>query len=148
MATPGLYGLTVEKMMIDTAALSIESETAVKGMLAQSAYTPDYDAHDFRNDVTNEPGASGTYAAGGSVLTTTDLTPASPAATQIKFATANPSWTSATLTARVFVGYFTVGTAATDMLIWLSDFGADVSSTAGTYTVTCPANGWWFLDYS
>lgn len=145
----GVYGLTVEKMMIDTVSKSIESETDVKAQLIQNAYTPNFDTDAFRSTTTtNEPGASGTYAAGGSVLTTTDITPASPAATQEKYATASPSWTSATITARGLIGYILIGTAGTDMLLWDSDFGADVSSTAGTYTVTTPANGWWYLDYA
>lgn len=144
----GLFGLTIEKMLNDTAGQNIESETAVKGMLVQNAYTPDFDVQDFRADVTNEPGASGSYAAGGSVLTTTEVTVASPAATQAKYATASPSWTSATITARGLIGYFNVGSAATDMLIWDSDFGGDVTSTAATFTVTTPTNGWFYFDYA
>jgi hypothetical protein len=144
-----MFGLTLEKILIDTAGISVESETLVKASLTTDAYTPAFDTHDFRDDYnTNEPAASGTYALGGSALTTTEVTVASPAATQLKYASASPSWTGATLTARGLIGYLNVGSAATDMLLWDSDFGGNVSSTAGTFTVTCPANGWWFVDYA
>src|SRR5262245_29800759 len=148
----GFYGLTLRDFFTQawTMTSGLDSETLVKAQLVTNAYTPNFDTDDFRNDLgANEPGASGTYAAGGSVLTTTAFTVASPAATQVKYATANPSWTSATLTARGLVGYHvTGGASSTDRLFWDSDFGADVSSTAGTYTVTCPTNGWWFVDYA
>lgn len=146
----GMYGLTLEKFFIDTMGMSLESETLVKVHLVQNAYTPDFDAHNFRDDTNvNEPGASGTYALGGSVLTSTDLTPASPAATQLKYAGANLSWTSATITARGAIGYHvTGGAASTDPVIWDSDFGGDVSSTAGTFSITWHANGIFFVDYA
>lgn len=146
----GMYGLTLEKILIDTAGISVESETLIKGALVTNAYTPNFDTHDFCDDAipTNEPANSGTYAAGGSVLTTTEVTVASPAATQLKYATASPSWTGATLTARGLLGYYEVGAGSADMLLWDSDFGGDVSSTAGTFTVTCPANGWFYFDYA
>lgn len=143
----GLYGLTIEKFLINT-AWSIESETLDKLMLVQDAYTPNFDTHDFRNDVTNEPGNSGTYASGGDVITTTEVTVASPAATQAKFASANSAWTGTTITARGTVVYHTTGAAGTDELLCANTFGSDVATAGGTFTVQIPANGYWYIDYA
>lgn len=145
----GLYGLTLEKFFIDTMGMSIESETLVKLMLAQDAYTPNFDTHNFRDDVTPEPGASGTYAAGGSVLTTTELTVASPAATQIKYDTDDVSWTGTTITARGGVHYHvTGGASSTDPIIGANAFAGDVSTSGGTFTYQVHSNGHWYIDYA
>jgi hypothetical protein len=145
----GLYGLTLEKFLIDTMGMSIESETLVKMMLVQDAYTPNFDTHNFRDDVTNEPGGSGTYATGGSVLTTTELTVASPAATQIKYDTDDLSWTGTTITARGGVHYHvTGGASSTDPIIGANAFAGDVVTSGGTFTYQVHANGHWFIDYA
>ncbi len=55
---------------------------------------------------------------------------------------ADPSWTSATITARYAVIYdATPGTAGTNPLIALVDFGEDVSSTAATFSIVFAALG-------
>lgn len=54
---------------------------------------------------------------------------------------ADPSWTTATLTARTAVVYKSTGTASTSPLLWVIDFGADVSSTAATFQITLPSVG-------
>ena len=54
---------------------------------------------------------------------------------------ADPSWSTATLTARMAVVYKSTGTASTSPLLCVIDFGADVSSTAATYQITLPAVG-------
>lgn len=146
----GYYGLTFEKQWIDTIGLSMESETAVKVMLAAAAYTANFDTHNFRDDITNEPGNSGTYAAGGSLLTTTEITVGSPAAGQLKYDGDDLSWTGSTITARYAVGYFTRGGASSaDEVIWQSDFGGDVSTAGGTFSITWHAtNAIIYVDYT
>jgi hypothetical protein len=147
----GLYGLTLEKFFnqaLTSFTSGIESETLVKLMLAQDAYTPNFDTHDFRNDVTNEPSNSGTYAAGGSVLTTTELTVASPAATQMKYDTDDVSWTGTTITARGGVHYKNTGTSATDELVGANAFTGDVTTSGGTFTYQVHSNGHWYIDYA
>lgn len=54
---------------------------------------------------------------------------------------ADPAWTTATITARYCAFYVDTGSAATSALLSLQDFGADVSSTASTYTVTLHSLG-------
>jgi len=101
-----------------------------------------------RNDVTNEPGNSGTYASGGSVLTSTELVVATPAATQINYDAADLSWTGTTITARGAVTFRNVGTAATDEIIVANSFASDVSTSGGTFTLSWHVNGLFFIDYA
>jgi hypothetical protein len=55
---------------------------------------------------------------------------------------ADTAWTSSTITARYAVIYdATPGTDATRPLIAYVDFGADVSTTAGTFTLTYDSAG-------
>lgn len=46
--------------------IDFDSDT-IKMLLTTSAYTPDFDAHDYRDDVTNEVSGTG-YTAGGATL--------------------------------------------------------------------------------
>jgi hypothetical protein len=99
-----------------------------------SAYTPDKDTHTKRSDVTNEVAASGSYVAGGlaaTVTVTKDL-----ANDRIDISLGAVSATTATITARGAVYYKAVGSAATDRLVAYIDFGSDVTSTAGTFSLT------------
>ena len=50
-------------------------------------------------------------------------------------------WSSSTITARYVVLYKDTGTSATSQLIAYFDLGADVSSTAGAFTITWDATG-------
>lgn len=80
---------------------------------------------------TNETSGTG-YTAGGNTLTRIDPTSSGTTAfTDF----ADSSWTTATITARGLGIY-----NSTDSNKWVSahDFGGDVSSTAGTFTVVFP----------
>lgn len=147
----GFFGLTLEKFFIQglTWTSGLESETLNKLMLVQDAYTPAFDTHNFRDDVTNEPGNSGTYSSGGSVLTTTEINMTTPAATQLNWTAANPTgWTGTTITARGIVTYHTTGAAGTDELVTANTFGSDVVTAGGTFSVTFHANGIFYVDYA
>jgi hypothetical protein len=127
-----------------TGAIDLDGDT-FKIMLVTSTYAPNIDTHTKRSDITNEVTGTG-YTAGGATLTSTvvtnDLTN-----DRTKFSSANPSWATATITARGAVIYKSRGGAATaDELVCYLDFGSDQTSTAGTFTVTCPANGWIYLS--
>jgi hypothetical protein len=56
---------------------------------------------------------------------------------------ADLSWPASTITARYCVIYKDTGSDASSQLLALIDFGADVSTTAGTLTITLPALGLW-----
>ncbi len=141
------YGLTLEKYLKSTAAVDLESETNVYCIMVTDTYAPAFDTHDFYDDITNE--VTGTnYTAGGQALTTTELTVGSPAAGQIKYDSADPSWASSTIAdAMAAVHYGEVGASSADELIFLSDFVTAASTTNGTFTIQVDTNGWWYIDY-
>lgn len=144
----GLFGVTWEKMMIDTAAQSLEAETH-KGLLVVDALTPNFDTMDFRDDVTANEASGAGYTAGGNTLTTTVITLAAPAAESMKWDFDDPSWASSTITAAMaLVTYFNVGAAATDMLISLHDFITGATTSNGLLLVAIHADGAVNLDYA
>lgn len=119
----------------------------IKVALATSSYTPDQDAHDFFNDITNEVTGTG-YTAGGATLGTPTVTLTGGTNT-VKFDGDDTSWTTSTITARYAIIYdSTPGTAATNPLIAYVDFGADVISTAGTFLIQWNAAGIGTITYS
>lgn len=140
----GAYGLSLEKMMIDTLGQSLEAETH-KGLLVTDSEAPNFDTHDFRNDILAEVSGTG-YTAGGNTMTTTEITLSSGVLT---WDAADFSWPTSTITsAMALVLYTNVGSAATDQLILLLDFVTAVSSSAGTLAVTINASGLMTLDYT
>lgn len=139
----GLYGLTLEKMFIDTAGQSMEAETH-KEALVQDGYTPNFDTHDFRNDLTNE--VTGTnYTAGGVAVTGTEITISSGVLT---FDAADTVYTTVTISdAMAGVFYFNVGADTTDQLILLQDFVTSASATAANFTIQHNASGILTIDF-
>ncbi|MGE0229317.1 MAG: hypothetical protein AB7U23_12520 [Dehalococcoidia bacterium] len=112
----------------------------LKVTLHTSTYTPDLDNHDFQNDLTNEVAGTG-YTAGGKTLTTVTFTYTAGTNTW-KLDADDVSWTGSTITARyAVVADTTPGTAATNRLLVLVDFGADVVSSGGNFDITWDAAG-------
>ena len=112
----------------------------IKVMLCTNAYTPAQDTHVFKSDVTNEVTGTG-YTAGGATLgsKTLDYTAGTNV---IKFDAADVSWAASTITARYAVIYDdTPATDATKPLLGYVDFGADQSTSNGTFTITWDAAG-------
>jgi hypothetical protein len=143
ITSAGMYGLTLEKMLIDTAGQSMEAETH-KELLVQDAHTPAFDTHDFRDDVTNEVSGTG-YTTGGVTVTATEITLASGVLT---FDMADTVYTTVTIVdAMAGIFYFNVGTAATDQLILLQDFVTAASATAANFTIQHAAGGVLTIDY-
>lgn len=136
----GLYGLTIEKMFIDTAGESLEAEDN-EGTLVSDSYTPDYDTHDFHADLTNELTTSGQPS-----ITSTELTLSSGTMT---FDAADTVFSSVTVTdAMAHVIYTNVGTSGTDQLVLLQDFVTAASASAADFTVQHNASGIFTLDYT
>lgn len=111
----------------------------IKVALATSSYTPDQDAHVFFNDITNEVTGTG-YTAGGATLGSKTSNYTSGTNTQVLDA-ADTSWTTSTITARYAIIYKSTGTSSTSPLIGYVNFGADVSSSGGTFQITWDAAG-------
>lgn len=142
----GYYGLTLEKQLIDTLGKSLESETDIKVLMCEDGYTPNYDTHNFRDDVTNEVVGTA-YTAGGVVITTTEITLASGVLT---YDAADASWAASTIpNAMAAVGYVGRGGASSaDEVLWLSDFVTAASTTNGTFTIQWNASGIFTIDYT
>jgi len=140
----GLYGLTLEKVFIDTLGESFEAEDN-KVLMVTDSEAPNFDTHDFRNDILAEVTGTG-YTLGGVALTSTEITLASGVLT---FDAADVSWASSTIAnAMAAVHYTNVGTSATDQLCSLHDFVTAASTTNGTFTIAWHASGLWTLDYT
>ena len=118
----------------DMARGAIDYDTdSFKGMLVTSTYTPNKDTDLKRSAVTNEVSGTG-YTAGGvaSVCTVTKDT----ANDKVTLEFAAVSWATSTITARALVIYKSRGGADTaDELVAYNDFGSDVSSAGGTFSV-------------
>lgn len=111
----------------------------IKVMLCTSAYTPDQDAHIYKSSVTNEVSGTG-YTAGGATLASKTITYGSSTNT-ITLDAADVTWSSSSITARYAVIYDSTGTDATSALIGYVDFGADVTSSGGDFTITWDSAG-------
>jgi hypothetical protein len=139
VVTGSLYGLTAQKM-IDGSTPIVWTTATLKVALTTSTYTPNQDTHHFFSDITNEITGTG-YTAGGATLgspTTTYDT----ASDQIRLDAADTTWTTSTLTARdAIVWCDTAGASTTDPVIGWVNFGADVSTTAGTFQITWDSTG-------
>jgi hypothetical protein len=124
-----IYNSAVDDMA--RGAIDFDTDT-FKVMLVTSSYTPNKDTHDKRDDVTNEVSGTG-YTAGGvtSACTVTKDT----ANDRVTLSFAAVSWASSTITARGAVIYKSTGTASNDNLVAYNDFGSDVASASGTFTV-------------
>lgn len=126
------------KYALATNAVNLATST-FKFMLVTSSYTPDIDTHQFRSDVTNEV-VGGGYSAGG--VTLTGVAISSDLVNNLtKWTADNPSWASATITARGGVIYLNSGLVSTDRLVSYIDFGSNASSTNATFLVQWGANG-------
>jgi hypothetical protein len=132
-----------DKYFLSANAATINfTSDSIKVMLCTSTYTPNQGTHQFKSDITNEVTGTG-YTATGVALGTKTATTATRVAT---FDAADTSWTTSTITARYAVVYdATPASDATRPLICYVDFGADVISSGGTFSITWDALGIWTL---
>jgi hypothetical protein len=99
----------------------------------------DQDTNDFLDDLPDHEVANGNgYATGGATLGSKTCTVAAKVTT---FDAADTAWSASTITARYAVIYYATGTAGTSLLIGYVDFGADQSSSSGTFQITWNASG-------
>lgn len=105
-----------------------------KVLLTTSSYAADKDTHTKRSDVTDEVVGAG-YTSGGAAATVTVTK--DTANDRIDVSLGAASWPSATITARFAVYYKSRGGASSsDELVAVIDFGSDITSTAGTFSLT------------
>lgn len=105
-----------------------------KVMLTTSSYAENKDTHEFRSDVTNEVSGTG-YTTGGNTVTVT-VNAIDTVNDRVEITLGGTTWPSSTITARKAVYYKSRGGAASaDEIIAVNDFGSDVISTGGTFTL-------------
>lgn len=138
------YGVPVKNMYDGTDAIDWNTDT-IKISLHTSSYTPDRDADDYHNDATNEITGTG-YTAGGATIGSPTVTFDS-GTDEIRLDHADPSWGSASFTARTAVWYKDKGGASSaDPLIAYLPFGSDVTVSSGTFSITIDSTGALKLD--
>lgn len=113
---------------------SIDFDTdTFKVLLTTSGYAENKDTHDFRDDVTNEVTGTGYTAGGNTVTVSVTLDTAND---RVDITLGGTTWPTSTITARKAIYYKSRGGAASaDELIACNDFGSDVVSTGGTFTL-------------
>lgn len=127
------------KRDIMNGSIDLDTDT-VKVMLVTSSYTADQDAHDKRDDITNEVAGTG-YSSGGAALANKSVT-ADNTDNEGVFDADDVVWSSASITARGAVLYKSRGGASSaDELICYIDFSADKTSTAADFTLSWNAEG-------
>jgi hypothetical protein len=132
------YGPAIEGQYGTTAARRVDWVTdTIKVALATSSYTPNQDAHDFFNDITNEVSGTG-YTAGGATLGTKSVVLTGGTNT-VALIAATSVWTTATFTARYAIVYKDTGTASTSPVLGYVDFGGDQTVNAATFSIVWDA---------
>lgn len=113
---------------------------SIKVLLVTSAYAFDQDAHKYKSSITNEVTGTG-YTAGGATLASPTIT-YNAGTNLLVLDGADVSWANSTITARGAVIYdSTPATDATKPLIAFVDFGQDITSSGGNFTITWDATG-------
>lgn len=130
-ATAHVYGLAIQSLTSKLADLGTDT---LKVMLLTSVYTPNQGTHQYQSDLTNEVTGTG-YTAGGQALVSVTKTYNTGTKTWTLDAS-DTVWAASTLTARYAVVYdASPGTTATNPLLCYLDFGVDIPSAGGNYTV-------------
>lgn len=111
----------------------------IKVALVTAAYTPDKDAHQYFDDITNEIAGTG-YTAGGETLGTKAID-GDDANDRAEFDAADVTWSVATFTCRAGILYKDTGTPSTSPLIAYIDFGQDISPSAADFSILWDAEG-------
>jgi hypothetical protein len=104
-----------------------------KVMLTTSADVPSEGNDIYRSGVTGEVAAGNGYTTGGQAIVPTIALDTTTHKVTVTFPAV--SWPSSTITARHARYYLSTGNAATDLMIAQDDFGADVSSTNGPFSL-------------
>lgn len=143
--TAFLNGLSWEKQ-INGSSVTVFSSATVK-MSLHTALTGNMDSDDFFNDISGTEITGTGYSAGGYTFAAKAST-YDTASDQIRLDnTTDPNWTTSTLSATdAAVWVDTAGASSTDPVYGEVDFGATVTTTAGTFTVTLDATGWAVFD--
>ena len=128
------------KRDIANGSIDLDTDT-IKVLLVTSSYTPDQDAHDKRDDVTNEVANGNGYTTGGATLANKTMT-ANNTSNKGIFDADDVTWSASTITARGAVLYKSRGGASSaDELIAYIDFTENKISSGGNFTIQWNASG-------
>tara|TARA_R110002074_G_scaffold362949_1_gene536082 strand:- start:52 stop:489 length:438 start_codon:yes stop_codon:yes gene_type:complete len=133
MAFTGNYMCTSFKKELLTGTHNFTNSSGNTFKLALYTNSASFTAATTAYTATNEVSNSGSYSAGGGALT--NVTPTSSGTTALTDF-ADLEFTSATITARGALIYN--DSAAGDPTVAVLDFGADKTSTTGTFTIQFP----------
>jgi hypothetical protein len=104
-----------------------------RGILVTSSYIADKDAHNRRDDITNEVSGTG-YTAGGTVITFT--VSRNDTLDRVLYTFGAVNCPASTLTARgLVVVKWRGGASSADELVFYNDFGTNIVTSASTFTV-------------
>jgi PKD repeat protein len=113
-----------------TGTIDFDSDTFY-AMLVTSAYTPDFDLHDFRNDITNEVVGTGYTAGGQAVVATVTQDTAND---RIEIAFGDVTFSAVTVTARAHVIYkHRGGASSADEVVAYVDYGSNKSASGADF---------------
>lgn len=138
----GIYGPFLRDAINNTKAFALNATDTVTWQFVSDTYTPDFNAHDEEVDITNEVTGTG-YTTGGENLGSPTFTIATGFAT---FDGTDVALAGTTLSGVRGVVLFD-NTLAGDPLLCAVNFGADYSTTAGTFAITWATNGIFRIDY-
>ena len=124
--------LAYDSYLYDVFTGAAVSTDTYKCALVTSSYTENRATHTKFSDVTNEVTGTG-YTAGGATVVPTFTKDTTNHRLTIVFP--QLTWPTSTITARKAVCYKSTGTASTSPLVFVNDFGSDVTTTAGTFTL-------------
>lgn len=124
--------LVYDSYLYDVFTGAVVSTDTYKCALVTSSYTENRVTHTRFSDITNEVSGTG-YTAGGVTVVPTFTKDTTNHRLTVVF----PQVTlpSSTITARKAVCYKSTGTASTSPLVFVNDFGADVTTSNGTFTL-------------
>lgn len=111
----------------------------IKFALVTSTYVPNFDTHDYFNDITGESSGTG-YTAGGYTMASKTVTQDNTNDRAV-FDAADISSATTTVTFRYGIIYKDTGSAATSPLICLIDFNTDKSFSAETLYIQFATGG-------
>lgn len=129
-----MVSLVYDSMVDDMAKghIAFDSDN-FRVMLVTSAYVPDKAAHTRRSDITAEVSGAGYSAAGQDIAVTVST---DTVAERTNIALGGADWPASTITAAGAVYYVRrLGLANQDELVAYIDFGGDIVSVAGSFSL-------------
>jgi hypothetical protein len=139
------WGLPIKEVLDGTAVWDWDTDTIKISLHTALDQATNFDTYNRWDDVSGTETSGTGYTTGGATLGTKTAT-YDTASDQSRFDAADTTWTTSTISATDSVCYKSTGTPSTSPLITSLDFGATVSTTAGTFQITHDATGIFVID--